>query len=71
MSSAAGELPIMLQDPEEAKDLENLDLDQGQAADEDSVQKLLSEMCPTNLEFQPMKERLRGVIEDGVDAGVI
>ena len=35
------------------------------------MQKLMNEvMHQYNLEFPVLKERLRGVIEDGVDAGI-
>ena len=72
MNCAVGGEPIFLKNLDELKDLEKLDVSKDGAADEKSVQKLMNEvMYQYNLECPVLKERLRGVIGDGVDAGVI
>ena len=71
MAMGADGLPMMLQDPNEAKDLEKLSVSEDGTVDEESMKELMSAMMGGNMENPVVKARLRGVLEDGIDAGVI
>ena len=69
---AAG-LPLMLQNPDEVKDLEKLESPQEASADDSAEQMrhTLSEMTKVNIANPIMEKRVKGVLEDGVMLGVI
>ena len=71
MSMGAGALPVMLQDPNQVQDLEKLSSPEDNVVNEESTKELMSSMWGVNMENPVMQARLRGVLEDGVDAGVI
>ena len=62
---------MMLQDPNEVQDLDKLSAPKNGAVDEESMKELMSTMIGGNMENPVMKDRLRAVLQDGVDAGVI
>lgn len=66
MSACA--LPTTLKDSSEQKDLDTIEIAEN---DEDNVQKVVNEIVGGSIEDPVLKERLRGVIVDGLDAGVI
>ena len=64
-------LPRILQNPEEVKDMENVEMPTDGANAEENMKKLVTEMTKVNYNNPVMLQRLRAVLEDGVSFGII
>ena len=68
---AVGLLPMILQNPDEVKDLDKVEMPTDGANAEENMNKLVSEMTQVNYTNPVMLSRLRAALEDGVAAGIV
>ena len=70
---SAEALPMILQNPDEVKDLNQVKLsnEDGKVDADEDMKSVFTEMANVNISNPVMEKRLRGVLEDAVGAGII